>query len=237
LNTIKLFAIDIDGTITINGDGTVNLEILSKLRYLVKLGYKIVYVTGRSSIEAFILSVFGGTTKISIGENGGVITKSPTEHILLADKKKCILGYNILAKKFDNIKHNRVFPRMTEVVLNRSFDIDKGNKILKENNLDLVIVDSNYAYHINEKKINKAYGLQYLLRSIKITPSEVVAIGDSETDIPMFELCENSVTFEGSKNIVKKMAKFVVKGENGEGLINALDLIIREKSLGSENVI
>jgi phosphoglycolate phosphatase len=237
LNTIKLFAIDIDGTITINGDGTVNLEILSKLRYLVKLGYKIVYVTGRSSIEAFILSVFGGTTKISIGENGGVITKSPTEHILLADKKKCILGYNILSNKFDNIMHNQVFPRMTEVVLNRTFDIEKGNKILKENNLDLVIVDSNYAYHINEKKINKAYGLQYLLRSIEINPSEVVAIGDSETDIPMFELCENSVTFESSKSIVKKMAKFVVKGENGEGLINALDLIIREKSLGSENVI
>ncbi len=237
MNTIKLFAIDIDGTITINGDGTVNLEILSKLRYLVKLGYKIVYVTGRSSIEAFILSVFGGTTKISIGENGGVITKSPTEHILLADKRKCILGYNILSNKFDNIMHNQVFPRMTEVVLNRTFDIEKGNKILKENNLDLVIVDSNYAYHINEKKINKAYGLQYLLRDIKINPSEVVAIGDSETDIPMFKLCENSVTFESSKSPVKKMAKFVVKGENGEGLINAIDLIIREKSLGSENVI
>ena len=75
------------------------------------------------------------------------------------------------------------------------------------------------------------------LRILKINPSEVVAIGDSETDIPMFELCENSVTFESSKATVKKMAKFVVKGENGEGLINAIDLIIREKSLGSENVI
>lgn len=232
MKTIKLFAIDIDGTITINGDGAVNLEILSKLRYLVKLGYKIVYVTGRSSMEAFILSVFGGTTKISIGENGGVITNSPTAHILLADKEKCMRGYNILAKEFVNIEHKQVFPRMTEVVLTRTFDIDKGNKILKENNMDLVIVDSNYAFHINEKKINKAYGLSYLLNSLKIDPSEVVAIGDSETDIPMFELCENSVTFENSKNTVKKMAKFVVNGENGEGFINALDLIFREKSVG-----
>ena len=79
MKTIKLFAIDIDGTITINGDGAVNLETLSKLRYLMKLGYKIIYVTGRSSTEAFILSVFGGTTKISIGENGGVITTSPAD--------------------------------------------------------------------------------------------------------------------------------------------------------------
>ena len=56
------------------------------------------YVTGRSSIEAFILSVFGGTTRISIGENGGVITKSPTTHILLADKEKCMQGYSLLPK-------------------------------------------------------------------------------------------------------------------------------------------
>ena len=230
MNTIKLFAIDIDGTITINGDGAVNLESLSKLRYLVKLGYKIVYVTGRSSLEAFVLSIFGGTTKISIGENGGVITKSPTEHILLANKEKCMQGYYLLKEKFDDIENKQVFPRMTEVVLSRTFDISKGNKILRENNLDLILVDSNYAFHINEKKINKAYGLQYLLNILKISPSEVVAIGDSETDIPMFNLCKNSITFESSKKTVKETAKFIVKGDDGEGLINALDIILKEKS-------
>jgi phosphoglycolate phosphatase (TIGR01487 family) len=230
LNTIKLFAIDIDGTITINGDGAVNLESLSKLRYLVKLGYKIVYVTGRSSLEAFVLSIFGGTTKISIGENGGVITTSPTEHILLANKEKCMQGYYLLKEKFDDIENQQVFPRMTEVVLSRTFDISKGNKILRENNLDLILVDSNYAFHINEKKINKAYGLQYLLNTLKISPSEVVAIGDSETDIPMFNLCKNSITFENSKKTVKETAKFIVKGDDGEGLINALDIILKEKS-------
>jgi phosphoglycolate phosphatase len=121
---------------------------------------------------------------------------------------------------------------MTEVVLTRTFDIDKGNKIFNENNMGLVIVDSNYAFHINESKINKAFGLKVLLDTIKINSSEVVVIGDSETDIPMFDMCENSVTFESSKDKVKNMAKFVVKGEQGEGLINALDLVIRKKSLG-----
>jgi phosphoglycolate phosphatase len=225
-----LFAIDIDGTITINGEGMVNLEILSKLRYLIKLGYRIVYVTGRSSVEAFILSVFGGTTKVSVGENGGVITKSPTNHILLADKEKCMKGYHLLANEFDDIEIKQVFPRMTEVVLTRTFDIDKGNRILEDNNMDLVLVDSNYAYHINEKKINKAYGLGYALNMLNINPSEVVAIGDSETDIPMFELCENSISFESSNFKVKKMAKYIVDGKNGEGLINALDLTIRKKT-------
>ena len=63
-----------------------------------------------------------------------------------------MIGYNLLAKEFDDIENKQVFPRMTEVVLTRTFDIDKGNKILKENKLNLLIVDSNYAFHINEKK-------------------------------------------------------------------------------------
>jgi phosphoglycolate phosphatase (TIGR01487 family) len=232
LESVKVFAIDIDGTITINGDGAVNLDALSKLRYLVKLGHKIIYVTGRSSIEAYVLSIFGGTTKIAIGENGGVITKSPMDHILLADKEKCLKGYKILKEKFGDVENKRVFPRMTEIVLTRTFDINQGNKVLEENNLDLVLVDSNYAFHINEKKIDKAYGLRYLSNIMKTKVSEFIAIGDSETDIPLFNICENSITFESSKQVVKEKAKYIVKGENGEGLINAIDLIIQEKTTG-----
>ncbi|HZT34653.1 MAG TPA: hypothetical protein VFA15_01945, partial [Nitrososphaera sp.] len=61
---IKVFAVDIDGTLTENGGGAVHIPALSKLRYLDKLGYNVIYVTGRSSIEAYVLAVFGGTTKI-----------------------------------------------------------------------------------------------------------------------------------------------------------------------------
>ncbi len=215
---------------TINGNGIINLEALSKLRYLVKLGYPVIYVTGRSSIEAYFLSVFGGTTNTSIGENGGVITMSPIKHILLANKEKCVEGFNLITKKIPNVECKPVFPRMTEVVLRRTFDIDEGNRIFKENNMDLILVDSNYAYHINENKINKATGLEHLLKINNISPLDVVAIGDSATDIPMFELCGYSITFESSEDKVKKKARYVVEGRNGEGLINAIDLIIKEKS-------
>ena len=56
----------------------------------------------------------------------------------------------MLTKEFGDIENKQVFPRMTEVVLTRTFDIDKGNKILSENNIGLILVDSNYAFHINE---------------------------------------------------------------------------------------
>ena len=109
------------------------------------------------------------------------------------------------------------------------FDIIEGNKIFRENYLDLNLVDSNYAFHINEVKINKGLGLAFLLKKLKIDLHEVVSIGDSETDIPMFKQSKFSVTFESSEENVRRSATHVVGGTNGEGLINAIDLIMRGK--------
>lgn len=229
MRSIKFFAIDIDGTLTLNGNGALNLDALAKLRYLVKLGYKVIFVTGRSSIEAYTLSVFAGTTQIAIGENGGVITTSPVEHELLADKENCLKGFDLLAKNINGVRQKPVFPRMTEIVLEREFDINVGNKIFRENDMDLTIVDSNYAFHINEVKINKGLGLAFLLKKLKMDFDEVVAIGDSETDIPMFKQSKFSVTFESSEENVRRSATHLVGGTKGEGLINAIDLIMRGK--------
>ena len=71
---IKAFAIDIDGTLTENGGGMIHLPAVSKMRVLEKIGYRVFFVTGRSSIEAYILSVFLGMTRVAIGENGGVVS-------------------------------------------------------------------------------------------------------------------------------------------------------------------
>ena len=168
MRSIKFFAIDIDGTLTFNGNGALNLDALAKLRYLVKLGYKVIFVTGRSSLEAYTLSVFGGTTQIAIGENGGVITTSPVDHKLLANRENCLKGFDLLTKSINGVSQKPVFPRMTEIVLERTFDIIEGNKIFRENELDLKLVDSNYAFHINEVKINKGLGLAFLLKDLKI---------------------------------------------------------------------
>ncbi|MCH6575652.1 MAG: HAD hydrolase family protein, partial [Bacteroidetes bacterium] len=43
----KTFAVDIDGTITLNGMGTVHLGALSKLRSLKEAGHNVILVTGR----------------------------------------------------------------------------------------------------------------------------------------------------------------------------------------------
>jgi len=128
----KTFAVDIDGTISLNGMGTIHLEAVSKLRALKDDGHNVVLVTGRSSIEGYLLSMFGGLTHLSVGENGGCITFGEfCHHKLLGNKGECIHALVTIQSKLDaEIKEKPVFPRMTEVVLERTFDIKQAKKLL-----------------------------------------------------------------------------------------------------------
>ncbi len=223
--SIKIIAVDIDGTLTDDGDGIINLEALSMLRNITKIGYKVVLVTGRSSIEGYILAMFGGLTRVAVGENGGAITTAPSEHRLLVDKSYSERAYQVLSKNLDNVRLKNVFPRFTEVVLERTFDIREGIRILEEHDLPVSITDSMYAYHLNHKDINKAVGFKVVLDIFNIGFDEALAIGDSETDIPLFKLCAYSVSLGNASEHVKKYAKHTTKYSNGKGLIEAIEHI------------
>ena len=222
---IKAFAVDIDGTLTENGNGMVYLPAVSKMRFLEKIGYKVFFVTGRSSIEAYVLSVFLGITRVAIGENGGVVSKGPSDHTILGNKDLCLKGFEILKQSISNVDTKPVFPRLSEVVLQRTFDIEEGKKIFKEKGLKLDLVDSKYAFHINEVGVNKAKGLNLALELLHIEPNEVVAIGDSETDIPVFDNCGLSIALGHSDVEVKAHANHVVSGKEGVGLCDAIDYV------------
>jgi phosphoglycolate phosphatase (TIGR01487 family) len=221
----KIYAVDIDGTITDNKGGRVNLDALAALRYLVKLGHKVIYVTGRSSIEAYILSVFGGTTRIAVGENGGIITSGPDEHRLIGNKQECLKALQFIKTKIPEVVEKPVFPRITEVVLERNFDINLGKKILAENNFDVQLSDSMYAYHINSKGVNKANGFLEVMNMFTATKQDIIAIGDSETDVPLFRLADISVALGNATDYVKSYATITVPGHEGEGIMEALEKI------------
>lgn len=225
--SIRVFAVDIDGTLTENGGGAVHIPALAKLRYLERLGYKVIYVTGRSSVEAYVLAVFGGTTRLAVGENGGAITVAPQEHRLLASREKCMEGYEVLKKSIDGVQFKPVFPRMTEVVLLRTFDIREGQKVIDESGLPLCLSDSKYAFHINERGVDKGFGLREALRMLKAEPEETVAVGDSETDIPMYGASLYSIALGHAEDGVKARATHVVKGDYGTGLAEAIDFVAR----------
>jgi len=221
----KIFAVDIDGTITENGGGRIHLDALDALRHMIRLGHKVIFVSGRSSVEGYVLSVFGGMTRIAVGENGGAITFGPSDHKLLGNKDECMKAYELLKSKIPEAKEKPVFPRMTEVVLERTFDLELAKKIMKDNNMPVDLSDSQYAIHINSKGINKGRGFSEVLTMLSASPSDVIAIGDSETDVPLFKISGQSIALGNAVESVKSQASMTVSGKAGDGVIEALEYI------------
>ena len=223
----KTFAIDIDGTITLNGMGQIHLEALSRLRSLKEEGHNVILVTGRSSVEGYLLSIFGGLTHMAVGENGGCISfGDEIQHKLLGNKGECIHALaTIQAKLNAEVKEKPVFPRMTEVVLERTFDIEKAQKVIDDNNLNVVLTDSGYAYHINSKGVDKGSGFLEVVKMLDVDVNDTIAIGDSDTDVPLFKVVKNNIAVSNSTENLKKLAKIITTKQSGEGVLEGLDII------------
>ena len=219
----KIFAVDIDGTITENGGGRIHLDALEALRRLTNMGHDVIYVTGRSSVEAYLLSVFGGTKKIAVGENGGCIALDADDHVLLGNIEECNRAFELIKNNVEGVQKKPVFPRLTEVVLERTFDMENARKILSQNNINVELSDSQYAIHINSKGIDKGTGFTELMKKFNILKDDVIAIGDSATDIPLFKIAKTSVALGNASNAVRSEATMTVSGCSGDGVLEALD--------------
>ena len=226
----KTFAVDIDGTITLNGNGSIHLEALARLRSLKDEGHNVILVTGRSSVEGYLLSIFGGLTHMAVGENGGCITYGDKiQHKMLGNKGECVHALATIQSRLDiEIKEKPVFPRMTEVVLERTFQIEEAQKIVDRENLNVILSDSGYGYHINSKGVNKGSGFLEAIKILDVDLNDVIAIGDSETDVPLFKIVENSIAVSNSTENLKKIAKIVTTKKSGEGVLEGLDSILSE---------
>ena len=214
----KTFAVDIDGTITENGGGRIHLDALEALRRLTNMGHDVIYVTGRSSVEAYLLSVFGGTRNIAVGENGGCIALDVNDHVLLGRVEECNKAFELIKNNIDGVQKKPVFPRLTEVVLERTFDMNDARKILSENNIDVNLSDSQYAIHINSKGIDKGTGFTELMKKLNIIADDVIAIGDSATDIPLFKIAKTSIALGNASNAVRSEATMTVSDCSGDGV-------------------
>ena len=219
----KTFAVDIDGTITENGGGRIHLDALEALRRLTTMGHDVIYVTGRSSVEAYLLSVFGGTRKIAVGENGGCIAFDADDHVLLGNIDECNRAFELIKNNVDGVQKKPVFPRLTEVVLERTFDVNDARRILSENNISVELSDSQYAIHINSQGIDKGTGFTELMKKFNILTDDVIAIGDSATDVPLFKVAKTSIALGNASNAVRSEATMTVSGCSGDGVLEALD--------------
>ena len=90
-------------------------------------------------------------------------------HKLLGNKEECQNAFSYLKETLDEtILEKPVFPRLTEVVLDRTFDIKNAQKLLDEKGFNVGLFDSGFAYHINSRGIDKGSGLINALEMLNV---------------------------------------------------------------------
>lgn len=224
---VRALAIDVDGTMTENG-GTINFEAASGARWMENRGHKVIFVSGRSAQETYSLAIYVGTTRVVVGENGGVIQVGPDQFRIIGNKANPLSAYEYLSRRIEGVELMPVTPRLTEVILERTFDIEKGENHLKESKIPVSLVDSKYSYHLAQSGITKASGLSVALEFLGIDSDDCIAIGDSVTDVSLFSMCGYSIALGNADEDVKEKASFVTKKKMGGGAVEALDHVAEQ---------
>ena len=132
---MKYIALDFDGTLT-DENHIIDLEALWSATMIQRMGIDVFMVSGRTAYEMYFLAKHTGLKTIVVGENGGVVIEnSPSNIIKLANKKVPLKAFEVISNKI-NVEELLTIPRLTEVVLKRTFDLNDAINIIKNENIE-----------------------------------------------------------------------------------------------------
>jgi len=115
--------------------------------------------------------------------------------------------------------------QLSDIHVGSQFREEVFQKVIDENNLNVILTDSGYAYHINSKGIDKGSGFLEAVKILDADVNDTIAIGDSETDVPLFKVIKNNIAVSNSTENLKKLAKIITTKKSGEGVLEGLDMM------------
>jgi len=213
-------ATDYDGTLA--HDGVVTKKTLAALERFKKSGRKLILVTGRERPD--LKRVFPEVSLFDkvVAENGALIytpaseeerTISPTPdpkfvaRLKKAGVKPLSVGNSIVATWE---------PHQATVL-----------EVIKTMGLGLEIIFNKGAVMILPSGVNKATGLAAALQDLRLSPHNVVGVGDAENDHAFLKVCGCSVAVDNAIPAVKDTADLIMRGSRGKGVEQLIDRMIK----------
>ena len=213
-------ATDYDGTLA--HDGTVTTKTLAALERFKKTGRKMVLVTGRELPDLKRVFPDIGLFDKVVAENGALIyTPASEEERAIAPSP---------APKFvARLKKQGVKPLSVgqSIVATWEPHQTKVLEVIKELGLELEIIFNKGAVMILPSGINKATGLTAALQDLRLSPHNVVGVGDAENDHAFLQACGCSVAVDNAIPAVKTTADLVMRGARGKGVEELIDKLIK----------
>lgn len=220
-------ATDYDGTLA--HDSHVSEEALTAIQRLKESGRKLLLVTGREMPE--LQSVFPEYKLCDciVAENGALL-------VWPADGKEEVLGEPPPETFLTEIVHRGVKPFSVGKVIFATWRPQEKIvlEVIQTLGLEYQIIFNKRAVMVLPSGINKATGLAKALKRMKISPANVVGIGDAENDHAFLESCAVAGAVSNALPSLKERCDVVMARDHGGGVVDLIDRILTDdlQSLG-----
>ncbi|MGI0064337.1 MAG: HAD family hydrolase [Nitrosopumilaceae archaeon] len=221
------FVFDVDSTLTQGDPGTLHPKIETILNKMNEKGIRIYFATGRSMPDLTQLIKNYPIEKYSIAENGGLILGFPPDNYLeFGNKREPVKVLEYLQTNYQINEDMKQGERFTEVLfLQKDVTINQITEAIKKTKARVSVHPSKNSYHISSHGINKGTAILEVGKRLHWGNVLVIAVGDADMDIPMFEKADYSFAVGNASEGAKKAAKKILNGKFEKGIEEIYELI------------
>ena len=229
-----LLALDIDGTITDKHE-RIPFESIDYIRRIGNKGIKIVLVSGNAICVLIGLKIYFKIGDILIGENGGVVTINDVikiygrDALLIKAKEEVAKNFKkyIVESWQNKYRHSDFAFKIIKKGMSREEITNMIKEFVRKKYDDTFeVVDSGVAIHMHKYGINKGFAIKEVIKELNLTNEKIVAIGDGDTDIPLFKVASVGIAVGNASKSLKKVATYITKNSFYKGFLEASKMII-----------
>lgn len=214
-------AVDYDGTLAT--EGLVQAPTVGALEQLIASGRQCILVTGRMLRELLPLFPQAQLCARIVAENGAVLYRPSTrEQRLLAPQASTALADALRAK---GVMPLDVGDSIIATVRPHEVTVMEA---IRDLGLEHQVIFNRESVMILPPGINKASGLKAALEELKLSPHNVVGIGDSENDHALFQASELAVAVNSAVPTLREAADWVTLRPNGAGTAEAMLALVAD---------
>ncbi|GAB3213408.1 HAD-IIB family hydrolase [Marinactinospora thermotolerans] len=212
-------ACDFDGTIAERGE--VDEETMAALERVSRSGRRLLLVTGRELDDLLDVFPHADLFDAIVAENGGVLYEPGRRAVHdLAEAAPPELVDRLRAAGVEPLGVGRV------LIATREPHDRTALEAIRELGLELQLIHNKGAVMVLPPGVNKATGLRAALERLRVSPHNVVAVGDAENDHAMLAACECGAAVANALDALKHRCDLVLERPAGAGVADlARDLV------------
>jgi hydroxymethylpyrimidine pyrophosphatase-like HAD family hydrolase len=220
-----ILATDYDGTIAT--DGALDAPTVEALRRLLGTGRRLVLVTGRELPDLQQVCPYLDLFEIVVAENGALLYRPST-------KSQTVLADGPPPEFVAELERRGVAPLSVGAAIVATWEPHSQTvlDVIRELGLELQVIFNKGAVMVLPAGVNKATGLTAALRELKLSPHNVVGVGDAENDHSFLKLCEFSAAVANALPAVKDVVDLVTTADHGAGVAELVAAMIEHDLRG-----